>query len=140
MQEIRQIQGVGGHIFAALRRALGRVILTFLGFGVGGAAIVEGTSYLSTRQVFSTLPNVAAIVFGVVLAYAAALTVIVAEAIRALTEAIRDIVNDAGNVEKSALGAVEKAAGGAEGAAGNLVKTVEGGLQSRFEQHDAPKA
>lgn len=130
MQEINQIRSVTGHLLAAVRRAFGRVFLTFLGFGVVGGGAVEGANFFTNGHHLTPVGNVAAIVFGLVLAYAAGLTVAVVEAVRALNEAIKEVVAEGQKAEKAALGEVEKLAGGTEGVAGGLIKTVEGGLQN----------
>lgn len=70
------------HLLGALRRAIGRVLLWFFLTGIIAAAIVEGVGYVAAGQKVATLTHVAAIALGVVLAYAAALTVLVGEVVR----------------------------------------------------------
>ena len=74
------------HLMGALRRAIGRVVLWFFVTGIVGALIVEvvGFAVTTNRTGYhpSVLTNVAAIAIGVILAYAAALTVLVGEVIR----------------------------------------------------------
>lgn len=70
------------HLLGALRRAIGRVIIWFFLTGIVAAAVVEGVGYFEAGQKFVTLSHIAAIAIGIVLAYAAALTVLVGEVIR----------------------------------------------------------
>ncbi len=126
MQDLRRIQSVGGHVFAAVRRAFGRIFLAFLGGGVVGAGAVLGTAAISTHTIGQTLTTVAAVVFGVVVAYAAALTVAVTETVRALIQLVREASDEATKAEKAALTDVTKATGDAGSVVGNVVKAVEG--------------
>ena len=74
------------HLLGALRRAIGRVLLWFFVTGILAAAVVEGVGYFAVGHPNpyhpALLTHVAAIVAGVVLAYTAALTVMVGEVIR----------------------------------------------------------
>lgn len=122
--DIRRIQTVGGHLFGALRRAFGKIVTSFLGAFVVGAGAVEGIHFFANNQgVPTTLTNVAAAAFGVVLGYAAGLTTAVVEAIRGILEAGRDAVKDA-------EGEISKVTQGAEGLVGGAIKAVEGGVQN----------
>lgn len=91
------------HLLGALRRAIGRVLLWFFVTGIIAAAIVEGVGYVEAGQKFVILSHVAAIVIGVVLAYAAALTVLVGEV-------IRFVVGSAQKAERELKGEVSGAA------------------------------
>ncbi len=132
-QDIRRVETAAGHIFRAVRRAIGKVLLWFvIGLGVGGGA-VEGVGAFgkgfTTIQAPTTLTHIAAIAFGLVLAYAAALTMAVSEAIRALIEAGKDVEQGAVKVEKAVTGEVGSIASGGEGVLGGVLKSVEQGAQ-----------
>jgi len=133
-QDIRRVETAAGHIFRAVRRAIGKVLLWFVvGLGVGGGA-VEGVSlfhngFASGAQTPTLLTHIAAGAFGLVLAYAAALTMAVTEAIRALIEAGKDAEQGVMNVEKTVTGEVGKVAAGGEGVLGGVLKSVEQGAQ-----------
>ena len=105
-----------GHLLGGLRRAIGRILLWFFIFGIIGAALVELVTYLETNphQTFGLVTNITAAIIGVVVGYAAGLTVLVAEVIRFLVEAVRD-------AQKS----VEGDLGNLGGLAGNVVKEIE---------------
>lgn len=83
------------HIFAAMRRAIGRVFLWFFVWLVIGAAAVEAVSYFGLGHhnpgVFT---HIGAAIIGVLAGYAAALTVIVREAIRFLIATIQTVEKD----------------------------------------------
>lgn len=129
-QEIKGIQSVSGHILRAVGRAFGKVLTSFLIFGVVGAGAIEGTSFatLSPHTFGDTLTHITAVAFGLVLGYAAGVTTAVAEAIRGLVDASKEATKEAENVGKAALGDVEKVGSGAEGVVGGIVHAVEGGV------------
>ncbi len=129
-QEIKSIQSVSGHILSAVGRAFGKVLSSFLIFGVIGAGIIEGTSFaaLSPHTIGGTLTHITAAAFGLVLGYAAGITTAVAEAIRALIDASKEATKEAENVGKAAIGDVAKVGTGAEGVLGGIVHAVEGGV------------
>lgn len=105
---------VVGHLLGGLRRAIGRVILWFLIFGIIGAAIVELVAFVETHNGPSLFTNITAAVIGVVVGYAAGLTVVV-------TEVIRFVVDAA----KEAAKGVESDIGQLGGIAGAVGKTIE---------------
>jgi hypothetical protein len=106
--------GVVGHLLRGLGHAIGRVILWFLIFGLIGAALVEVVAYVEStpHQAFGLLTNIAAAAVGIILGYAAGLTVVVAEVVRLLTEAIREaqkgVEGDLGNLGNIAGGVVKE--------------------------------
>ena len=108
--------GVLAHLLGGLRRAIGRVFLWFIIFGLIGAALVEAVTYIETtpHQTFGLLTNIAAAVVGVILGYAAGLTVVVAEVVRGRVTAVRD-----------AQKGVEGDLGNLGGLAGGVVKEIE---------------
>ncbi len=80
--------GVVAHLLGGLGRAIWRILLWFLIFGLIGAAIVEVFSIL--RQGGPTVvTHVVAAVIGLTLAYAAGLTVLMVEVIRFLIGAVK---------------------------------------------------
>ena len=102
------------HLLGALRRAIGRVLVVFLLFLIISAAIVEALAYFTLHH--NGLPeHVAAAVIGVVVGYAAALTVLVGEAIRLLIEAIQTVEKD---VQSEVSGGVK--------ILDTVIKTIEG--------------
>ncbi|MBA3824462.1 MAG: hypothetical protein H0X24_11280 [Ktedonobacterales bacterium] len=133
-QDIRRVETAAGHIFRAVRRAIGKVLLWFvIGLGVGGGA-VEGVGvfnhgFSAGIQTPTLLTHIAAIAFGLVLAYAAALTTAVTEAIRALIEAGKDVEQGAVKLEKTVTGDLGNVASGGEGILGGVIKAVEQGAQ-----------
>lgn len=110
--------GVIGHLLGGLRRAIGRVILWFLIFGLIGAGIVEVISMVETKGASPTvLTHITAAVIGVVLGYAAGLTVLVSEVIRFLVEAARE---------------AEKGVQGDLGSLGNIAGEVGKAIEKRL--------
>ncbi|HEX6540136.1 MAG TPA: hypothetical protein VF040_00135 [Ktedonobacterales bacterium] len=106
---------VVGHLLGGLRRAIGRVFLWFLVFGLIGAGIVEVVALVETHSTPTTLTHIIAAAMGLVLGYAAGLTVLVSEVIRFLVEAIHEaektVGDDLGNIGGIAGGvaqAIEK--------------------------------
>jgi hypothetical protein len=88
------------HLLGALRRAIGRVLLFFLIFLIVGGAIMEvllwivaGSPSLSNYHP-AAVTHVAAALLGVAFGYAAAMTVLVKEAIRFLIDAIQSVERD----------------------------------------------
>ncbi len=84
------------HLLGALRRAAARVILFGLLFLLIGIGVIEGLAYIVGRSSSGSynpavITHITAAITGVILAYAAALTVIATEAIRAFIDAIRDV-------------------------------------------------
>jgi hypothetical protein len=106
---------VVGHLLGGLRRAIGRVILWFLIFGIIGAAVVEVVALVESGGATPTLvTHITAAIIGVVVGYAAGLTVVV-------TEVIRFVVDAA----KEAAKGVEGDIGQLGGIAGAVGKTIE---------------
>jgi hypothetical protein len=103
---------VVGHLLGGLRRAIGRVLLWFLIFGLIGAAIVEIFAYVQTGHGPGVITNIVAAAIGVMLGYAAGLTVLVVEVIRFLVDAARDaeksVQGDLGNLGNIAGGVVKE--------------------------------
>ncbi len=106
--------GVLGHLLGGLRRAIGRVLLWFLIFGLIGAAIVEVVALIETKGGPTILTHITAAAMGLALGYAAGLTVLVSEVIRFLVEAVRE-------AEKSVQGDL----GNLGGLAGGVAKAIE---------------
>ena len=88
--------GVLGHIFKALGRAIGRVLLWFvIGFIISGL-IVEGVAFFENGHVFppTLLTHIAAVVMGLAIGYAFGLTVLVVEVVRLLVETVQGLEKD----------------------------------------------
>ena len=88
------------HLLGALRRAIGRVLLFFVIFLIVGGAIMEvllwvaaGSPSLSSYHP-TAVAHVASALLGVAFGYAAAMTVLVSEAIRFLIDAIQTVERD----------------------------------------------
>jgi hypothetical protein len=133
-QDIRGIETAAGHIFRAVRRAIGKVLLWFVvGLGVGGGAVVGvglfHNGLTSGVQSPNLLTHIAAGAFGLVLGYAAALTTAVSEAIRALIDAGKDVEQGAAKLEHTVATDAGRLASGGEGVLGGVVKSVEQGAQ-----------
>ncbi|MGO8947223.1 MAG: hypothetical protein ACLQUY_06075 [Ktedonobacterales bacterium] len=84
------------HLLGALRRAIARVILYGLLFLIIGIALIEVLAYIVGRSSSGAytpalITHITAAITGIVLGYAAVLTVIATEAIRAFIDAIRDV-------------------------------------------------
>ena len=105
---------VVGHRLGGLRRAIGRVLLWFLIFGIIGAGIVELVAFVETHHGPGLFTNITAAVIGIVVGYAAGLTVLVGEVIRFLVEA----VNEARQTVEGDLGQV----GGIVGEVGKAIE------------------
>jgi hypothetical protein len=136
-QDVRQVTSAAGHILRTLASAFFKIVLWFLGVGVIGAGAVEGVAYFGVGKL-STLSLVAAIVLGVIVGYAAGLTVLVSEAVRALITASKEAEKGVAEVAKGAEGEIGKALSGAGGIVGEAVKAVEGGV-SGLEHHQEKK-
>jgi hypothetical protein len=89
-----QISGsILSHVLGALRRAIGRIVLWFLiGFIVAGA-IVEGALFAATHG-FPVWGIITAVVAGLLLGYAASLTVLVIEVVRFFVQTLKDLERD----------------------------------------------
>lgn len=79
-----------GHLLGGLRRAIGRVVVWFLIFGLIGAGIVELVAFVETHNPPGLFTNITAAAIGVTVGYAAGLTVLVGEVIRFLIEAVKE--------------------------------------------------
>ena len=81
------------HLLGALRRAVARVILFFILFFIIGAGLIELLAFIVGSHPYTpaVITHIAAAVTGIILGYAAALTVLAGEAIRALVDAIKDV-------------------------------------------------
>lgn len=106
--------GVVGHLLGGLRRAIGRIVLWFLIFGLIGAAIVEGAAFFGTKGGPTTITHIIAAAIGLTLAYAAGLTVLMVEVIRFLVGAVKE-------AEKT----VEGEMGNLGGIVGEVGKAIE---------------
>lgn len=83
------------HLFGALRRAIGRVFLWFFVFVLVGVVAVELAAFQITNHEKPTLfTHIVAAIIGLLAGYAAALTVIVREAIRFLITTIQTVEKD----------------------------------------------
>ncbi len=109
------------HLLGALRRAIGRVILFGLLFLIIGIVIIEGLAFIIARPATgayqpAVITHVTAAIAGIILGYAAALTVMASEAIHILIDAIRDVekgvsteVGDGVKILDRVIALVEKA-------------------------------
>jgi uncharacterized membrane protein (DUF106 family) len=81
------------HLLGALRRAVVRVILFGLLFLIIGIALIEGLAFIVGSRPYTPalITHITAVIAGIILAYAAALTVLATEAIKALVDAIREV-------------------------------------------------
>ncbi len=136
-QDLKQVQSAAGHILRTLAQAFVKIFAAFVVAGVIGAGAVEGVAYFGVGKL-STPSLIAAIALGVIVGYAAGLTVLVSEAVRALITASKEAEKGAVELGKGAAGDVGKALSGAEGALGGVVKAVEGGV-SGLEHHGEKK-
>jgi hypothetical protein len=102
------------HLGSALKRAFGRVIITFFLTGIIVAGATEAVGYFMTGK-FELLTHIAAGVLGVGWAIALSLLVLVGEVIRGLVTAARDAAKD-----------VEKEVQGAGSLIGGVINSVEG--------------
>ena len=109
--------GVVGHLLGGLRRAIGRILLWFLIFGLIGAAIVEGYSFFEIKGGPTTVTHIIAAAIGLTLAYAAGLTVLMVEVIRFLIGAVKE---------------AEKTVGGDLGNLGGIVGEVGKAIEKRL--------
>ncbi|HEU5349394.1 MAG TPA: hypothetical protein VFU63_12360 [Ktedonobacterales bacterium] len=101
--------GVVGHLLGGLRRAVGRVVLWFIIFGLIGAAVVEIVAFIETGgDAPGLFTNIIAVIMGIVFGYAAGLTVVVGEVIRFMVEAIHEAEKGIEG-DLSTLGSVAKA-------------------------------
>ena len=82
--------GVVGHLLGGLGRAIWRILLWFLIFGIIGAAIVEGYSFFEIKGGPTVVTHIVAAAIGLTLAYAAGLTVLMVEVIRFLIGAVKE--------------------------------------------------
>jgi hypothetical protein len=88
------------HLLGALRRAIGRVFLYFFLFLILGGVIMEVLLWLASGSPSlgsyhpQALTHVAAALLGVAFGYAAAMTVLVGEAIRFLIATIQTVERD----------------------------------------------
>jgi len=104
-----------GHILSTLGKVIGRVLLSFIvGFIIGFAAVVA-TVFFRLHHGPGTFTYVAAVLVGLVVAYALGATVLMIAAVTAAFDAARGAVRDAG----TAIGDVEKGVGA-------VARTVEG--------------
>lgn len=94
------IEKAGFHLAGAFLRNVGKVILAFIIFLVIGFIVMEVIAYfLAKPPSFSAyqpglLTHIVAVLFGLAIGYAAALTVIAREAIHALIAAVRAVESD----------------------------------------------
>lgn len=84
------------HLLRALRRAFGRVVLWFVASLLVTAAVVEGVAYFAAGRHLppTVLTNVAAVALAVVIAYAAALTVLIGEIVRFMVSTVQEGEHD----------------------------------------------
>jgi hypothetical protein len=81
------------HLLGALRRAIGRVFIFGLLFLVIGVGLIEGLAYVVGTRPYqpALITHLTAAIAGIILGYAAALTVLASEVIHAFIDAIRDV-------------------------------------------------
>jgi hypothetical protein len=81
------------HLLGALRRAVGRVLIFGLLFLVIGVGLIEGLAYIVGSRPYqpALITHITAAIAGIILGYAAALTVLASEAIHLILDAIRDV-------------------------------------------------
>ncbi|HEV2239290.1 MAG TPA: hypothetical protein VGR57_21720 [Ktedonobacterales bacterium] len=103
------------HLGAALRRAAGRVFITFFLTGIIVAGATEVVGYILTNQHFELWTHIAAGVLGVGWAIALSLLVLVGEIVRGLVTGVRDAGKE-----------VEKEVKDAGGLLGGVINSVEG--------------
>jgi hypothetical protein len=84
------LESTAFHVFGAFGRAIGRVILWFFILLVVGFGAVEGVTRV-TGHPATTFVHIGAVALGLVLGYAAALTVLVREVVSALVGVVREI-------------------------------------------------
>ena len=85
------LESTAFHVFGAFGRAIGRVILWFLALLIIGFGAVEAVARLVIGHPNTVLLNIGAVVVGLVLGYAAALTVLVREVVGALIGVVREV-------------------------------------------------
>jgi hypothetical protein len=106
-----QISAIG-HLLGALRRAAGRVFITFLLTLVVVAALSEGIHYVLARN-NGVLTHVVSALMAVGWAIAVSLLVLVFEVIKGLVEGARDVARDVerevGQAGQLVQGAVQSA-------------------------------
>jgi hypothetical protein len=107
------------HLTSALRRAFGRVFITFFLTGIITAAATEVVGYIITGK-FEVLTHIAAGVLAVGWAIALSLLVLVGEVVRGLVTAARDATSE-----------VEKEVKDAGGLLGGVINSVEGKNRQR---------
>jgi hypothetical protein len=105
------------HLLGALRRAAGRVFLSFLITLIVVAAATEGIYFLVTtpHRIDNPLTHILAALMAVGWAVAVSLLVLVGEIVRGLVSGVRDTVKD-----------VEKEVGEAGSLVGGVIQSVEG--------------
>jgi uncharacterized ion transporter superfamily protein YfcC len=104
----------------ALRRAAGRVILTFFLTLIIVGAIVEAVGYFVAQQHFNIFTHILAAVLAIGWAIAISLLVLVGEVVRGLVKAAREGVQD-----------VEKQVGDAGKLVGGVISSVEGRMDKK---------
>jgi hypothetical protein len=85
------LESTAFHIFGAFGRAIGRVILWFFILLIVGFGAVEGYVHFFVSHPATVFDHIGAAALGLVLGYAAALTVIVREVAGALIGVVREI-------------------------------------------------
>lgn len=103
------------HLGAALKRAAGRVFITFFLTGIIVAGATEVVGYILTNQHFELWTHIAAGVLGVGWAIAISLMVLVGEIVHGLVTGVRDAGKE-----------VEKEVKDAGGLLGGVINSVEG--------------
>ncbi|HEV7129508.1 MAG TPA: hypothetical protein VGN32_18885 [Ktedonobacterales bacterium] len=107
------------HLGGALRRAAGRVFLTFILVLILVAAASEATLYFLFNQHFYLGSHILSAALGIGWAFAISLFVLVFEVVKGLVTGVKDAAKD-----------VEKQVGDASKIVGGVVESVEG----RFEK------
>ena len=84
------LESTAFHVFGAFGRAIGRVILWFFILLVVGFGAVEGVTRVTGHDA-TIFVHIGAVVVGLILGYAAGLTVVVREVVQALVGVVREI-------------------------------------------------
>lgn len=108
------------HLLGALRRAAGRVILTFLLTLIVVAGIAEAVLYFLFNQTFHLGSHILSAALGVGWAIALSLLVLVVEVVRGLVKGVGDAAKD-----------VEAQIGDAGKLVGGVVQSVEHKIEGR---------
>ncbi len=124
MQDMKHARGLLSYVIRAIEQGVLKVLGGFLGFGALGFAAVMGGSFLFISHNFTKLSFIAAAVFAVVLGYAGAMTIAVAEGVRALVEGGEELLKEGEKLGETI---------------NSDVKTIEDNIAHKPEEKAAPK-